>query len=129
MVGTHGHDGVAAGWFDKVKTSLHLERLKFSTARAVEMGMYLGFGFLVGYMLKRFSAVVLITVLIIIAIVALGQFGIVDLSVNADRVKDLMGLPNVTDAGAATLVWQWIKDNVILVLSFLVGFIVGIRLA
>ena len=58
----------SASWVDKVKTSLHLDKFQFSSNKLIEIGMYLGFGFLIGYVLKRFSAFVLIIVLTLLAL-------------------------------------------------------------
>ena len=42
----------SANWMTKVKTSLHLDNFQFSTNKLIEIGMYLGFGFLIGYLLN-----------------------------------------------------------------------------
>lgn len=118
----------SAGWFDKVKSSLHLDKYQFSTNKLIEIGMYLGFGFLIGYALKRFSAVVLIIVLTIVALFLLHQFEIINIAVNPEKIREFFGIKQAVDENLFAVYWAWIKDNIFLVLSFIVGFLIGIRL-
>ena len=90
--------------------------------------MYLGFGFLIGYALKRFSAFVLIVVLTLLAIFLLHQFDIINLSVNIDKLREFLGIQHMTDSSIFCAYWAWAKENVILLLSFFIGFLIGIRL-
>ena len=116
----------AANWLTKVKSSLHLDSL--SSNKLIEIGMYLGFGFLIGYVLKRFSAFVLIVVLTLLALFLLHQFEIVNLSLNIAKLREFLGIQQATDSHLLCAYWTWAKENIILVLSFFVGFLVGIRL-
>lgn len=115
-----------ANWVDKVKSSLHLDN--FSSNKLIEIGMYLGFGFLIGYALKRFSAFVLIIVLTLLALFLLHQFEIINLSLNIDKLREFLGMPQGTEATIFCAYWDWAKANVILLLSFFIGFLIGIRL-
>lgn len=118
----------SANWMTKVKTSLHLDNFQFSTNKLIEIGMYLGFGFLIGYLLKRFSAFVLIVVLTLLALFLLHQFEIINLSLNIDKLREFLGIKQATDANLLCVYWIWAKENVILLLSFFIGFLIGIRL-
>lgn len=117
-----------AGWLDKVKTSLHLDKFEFSTGKIIEIGMYVGFGFLIGYVLKRFSSAVLVIVLTLLAIFLLHQFEIINLSLNIDKLHQFLGIQQATGASVFCAYVGWAKANVILVLSFFIGFLIGIRL-
>ena len=90
--------------------------------------MYLGFGFLIGYVLKRFSAFVLIIVLTLLALFMLHQFEIINLSLNIDKLREFLGIGQATDANILCIYWAWAKENIILLLSFFIGFLIGIRL-
>jgi uncharacterized membrane protein (Fun14 family) len=118
----------AVSWFEKMKTTLHLDKFQFSTNKLIEIGMYLGFGFLIGYALKRYSTVVLIIVLTVVALFLLHQFEIISIAVNPEKVREFLGIKQAVDGNLFAAYWDWIKDNFILVMSFIVGFLVGIRL-
>ena len=118
----------SAGWLDKVKSSLHLDNFQFSSNKLIEIGMYLGFGFLIGYVLKRFSAFVLVIVLTLLALFLLHQFEIITLSLNIDKLREFLGVQQTADANILCAYWAWAKANIILLLSFFIGFLVGIRL-
>lgn len=118
----------SVNWIDKVKSSLHLDNFQFSSGKLIEVGMYLGFGFLIGYVLKRFSSFVLIIVLTLLAIFLLHQFEIINLSLNIDKLHDFLGVRQAVDANIFCVYWTWAKENIILLLSFFIGFLIGIRL-
>lgn len=118
----------SVGWFAKVKSTLHLDKFQFSTNKLIEIGMYLGFGFLIGYALKRFSTVVLIIVLMIIALFLLHQFEIINIAINPEKIREFMGIKEAVDGNLFAAYLNWMKENIILVLSFIVGFLIGIRL-
>jgi uncharacterized membrane protein (Fun14 family) len=117
-----------AGWLSKVKSSLHLDKFQFSTSKLIEVGMYLGFGFLIGYVLKRFSSFVLVIVLTLLAIFLLHQFEIINLSLNMDKLHEFLGVQQASGANIFSAYVVWAKENVLLVLSFFIGFLIGIRL-
>lgn len=117
----------SANWIAKVKSSLHLDNIQFSTNKLIEIGMYLGFGFLIGYVLKRYSSFVLVVVLTILAIFLLHQFQIINLSVNIDKLQEFLGMQQSPDLNLCSY-WTWAKENIILLMSFFIGFLIGIRL-
>lgn len=118
----------SATWLGKVKSSLHLDKFQFSTSKLIEVGMYLGFGFLIGYVLKRFSSFVLVIVLTLLAIFLLHQFEIINLSLNIDKLHQFLGIQQATGASIFAAYYAWAKANIILMLSFFIGFLIGIRL-
>lgn len=118
----------SAGWLEKMKTTLHLDKFQFSTNKLIEIGMYLGFGFLIGYALKRFSTVVLIVVLTIVALFLLNQFDLIDIAIKPEKIREFLGIKEAIDGNFFAAYWDWIKTNIMLVLSFVVGFLIGIRI-
>jgi uncharacterized membrane protein (Fun14 family) len=118
----------SVGWLAKIKSSLHLDNFQFSSNKLIEIGMYLGFGFLIGYILKRFSSFVLIIVLTLLALFLLHQFEIINLSLNIDKLREFLGIQQAADSNILCAYWTWAKTNIILVLSFFIGFLIGIRL-
>lgn len=118
----------SAGWISKIKSSLHLDNFQFSSNKLIEIGMYLGFGFLIGYILKRFSAFLLIVVLTLLGLFLLHQFEIVNLTLNIDKLRAFLGIEHMADSSIFSAYWSWTKANIILLLSFFIGFLIGIRL-
>lgn len=106
-----------------------LDKFQLSTNKLIEIGMYLCFGFLFGYALKRFSGLVLVVILTFVGLIVLQQFDVIHLSVNALRIKEFFGVQNLPDATVMSTALCWLKDNIMIVVSFIVGFLLGIRLA
>jgi len=122
------------GWFDTVKEKLNLDgisqKLNLSRDRLVEMGIYLLIGFLAGFLFKKYARALLVVVLSLIGLVILHQLGFITISVNWDKIQGLQ--PVVVPAGADaagmwSVYWEWIKTNFAVVLSFSVGFFVGLK--
>lgn len=113
-------------WITKLKSVLHLDN--FTTNRLIEVGMYLGLGFVIGYSLKRFSGAFITIVLTLLGLFLLHQFQIINLSFNVDKLRECFGLASTQDSTLLCAYWNWVKAHVILVLSFFIGFLIGIRL-
>lgn len=132
MVGTETH--TYSSLIDKVKTSLRIDtltsKLQLSTNKLIEMGVYLGIGFLSGFLLKKYSSYVFVFVLFLVGIVVLQHLGVLSVVINWTKVQELFGIqPAVlSDATVFALYWEWIKMNFALVLSFSIGFLIGLRI-
>jgi len=90
--------------------------------------MHLGLGFLVGYSLKRFSSAFITVILTLLGLFLLHQFQIINLSFNIEKLQECLGIVSTQDSTLLCAYWTWIKTNIILVLSFFIGFLIGIRL-
>jgi uncharacterized membrane protein (Fun14 family) len=124
MVGSETQ--ASTSWIAKLKSVLHLDN--FTTNRLIEVGMYLGLGLLIGYALKRFSGAFITIVLTLLGLFLLHQFQIINLSFNVDTLRECFGLVSTQDSTLLYAYWNWVKAHVILVLSFFIGFLIGIRL-
>ncbi len=124
MVGSETQ--ASTSWIAKLKSVLHLDN--FTTNRLIEVGMYLGLGLLIGYALKRFSGAFITIVLTLLGLFLLHQFQIINLSFNVDKLRECFGLVSTQDSTLLYAYWNWVKAHVILVLSFFIGFLIGIRL-
>ncbi len=123
---------IQTGWFDKLKTSLNIdglmERIRESKGRIFEIVVYLGIGFLVGFLLKKYAQFVIVFIVLIIGLVVLQQLNVINLVVDWVRLQDLFGIqPTVTGSDTISFYFEWIKVNIWLVLSFAVGFFFGLR--
>lgn len=125
-----------AGVFERIKETLNpdslAQRFNLTKSRLLEMGLYLLVGFIVGFLLKKYSRFVFATAIIIILLIVLHQLNILTLSINWAQVRETLGIQTSSatpDASWLNIYWEWVKANVALVLSFSVGFLVGLRLA
>lgn len=115
-------------WIEKVKSMLHLDKIQLSTQKLVEIGIFFGVGLVFGYLIKRFSLVLLFVIVTIIVLLLLHQFEFISLSVNADKIKELIGLRQPIDGNLVSAMWIWTKEHIFQLLSFAIGFLIGIRL-
>lgn len=120
--------GTQLNWIDKVKSTLHLDKLQLSTQKLVDVGIFFGAGLIFGYLLKRFSMVLLLVIITIVALLLLHQFEFINLSVNADKIRELIGLHQPIDGNWMSAMWIWSKKHIFQLLSFAIGFLIGIRL-
>ena len=122
-----------ASFLEQVKHYLNpknlMETIAASKDKIIEMGMYLGVGFLAGFLLKKYSKYILILLLCIVGLVVLQQFEIVTIVFNTAKIQELFGIKATTmEADLFTVYWNWIKLNFSIVLSFSIGFLVGLKI-
>lgn len=119
---------------ESIKDSLQIDKIsehvRQSKDSLLDVGLYACIGFLVGYLLKRYSTFIMFLVLFTAGIIALQQVDMLFISVNWDKVYELVGIQPVlvTSEGMAAIVWDWIQLNVLIVASFIVGFLIGLRI-
>ena len=124
---------VGKGWFDSLKEYLNVDqwskKLNLSINRLVEIGIYLGIGFLTGFFLRRFSKYLIVFILFIIGIILLQQFGLIDVMVNWSKVNEVFGIKTIqkVDGGLLVIFWEWTKANLLIVFSFTIGFLIGLK--
>ena len=120
--------------FDKIKSFLNpkqwMETISHSRDTLIEMGMYLGIGFVVGFLLKKYSKYLLVVLLCVAGLVVLQQFEVVTVVFNTAKLQELFGIKSTTmDADIFSVYWDWIKLNFSIVLSFSIGFLLGLKVA
>lgn len=119
------------GWFESVKNKLNIDgisqKLNLSRSRLIEIGLYLGIGFLSGFLFKKYAKYLLVVVLTIVAIAVLHQFKFIDVAINWSKIQGLKPTSAPVDSNMLTVYWEWVKANFAIVLSFSVGFFVGFR--
>lgn len=119
------------GWFDNVVKKLRLEgvlkKLNLTPNRLAEVVLYLGIGFLSGFLFKKYAKYLFIAILTIVGLVILQQFGFVQIAINWEKVQGIQPMQAPLDASIWTVYWEWIKANFAIVLSFSIGFFVGFK--
>lgn len=118
------------GWFNTLIKKLNIDKLNISTNRLIEIGMYLGIGFLTGFLLRRCAGYVFVVVLSIVGLFILHQFEVITITVNPVKMQELFGIQQTVtlDTNVLMIYWEWIKLNMALVLSFSIGLLIGLRL-
>lgn len=138
MVGNEIADQVAnqakPGLIDTIKESIQpeavMKKLRMSRNTLIDIGLYGGIGFLTGFLLKKYSTLAIVFALFIILFIVLQQFGFMSVLINWSKVYELMGIQPAAVIGDNMLmmVWGWMKANWIISASFVIGFLVGLKI-
>ena len=99
-----------------------------SSSEAVEAAIYFGSGFAIGFLFKKYFKFLLTTILIAIILIKIFEYNNV-LVIDWEGVNTLFGFESTTDF--STIVnnaFAWIKANMIIFISSIVGFLVGYKL-
>jgi hypothetical protein len=122
------------GIFDTVKEKVNfaglLDKMQDSRGFIVDAVIYGGVGFLFGYLIKRYINAVITAILMVTALFVMQQFSIVTVTVHWEVIYDLCGITQVMKLlgdNIMPFVFEWAKANVFLVVSWVVGFLVGIK--
>lgn len=106
------------------------EQLKSSQYLIIEIAIAFGLGFLFGFMVKRFANYVVAFVLFIIGLIILQQLEIIVISFNMLKIEEIFGIKQVPmGADFFSACWIWIKLNAALTISFIIGLVLGLKLA
>lgn len=124
-----GNETVGLSWFETLKAKLNpsalMQQFRESKSTILEMILYFGIGFFTSFVLKRYGQYIIV---FIIMLIVLQQSGIIQVTVDWNTIQHFMGLQKtVVQGNIVTLFWEWVKLNLVPVLSFCVGFILGLK--
>ena len=109
-----------------------ISKLNVSKETLIEVGVYLGVGFVIGFLLKRFSKVFLALVLTLLLLWFLHHMSIMIVVINWQRLQELFfgvqAVPVIPYGDVGSALWNWITAHVAASISFVIGFLAGIRL-
>lgn len=124
----------ASGFFDGLKNFLKPEVLaaKFHEWKytLLDWGIYVGIGFIVGLLIKKYLKYILLLILFVVALVLLEQFDILQTHVNWAKMQELFNIQSASpsfDTQTIQAYIEWVKVNFALVLSASIGFILGLK--
>lgn len=107
-----------------------MEKFDLSKQRIIEVGIYFGVGFAIGFLMKKYANFLIAAVITVGCVVALHYVGLLDITFHMDRVNAWFGITMPSVQGDLFYhLWEWVKSNVILVVSFVIGFLIGIKVA
>ena len=123
-----------SGMLDTVKEKLNvnniMERIKSSKDQLFEIGLYAGAGFLSGFLLKKYSSYVAVLVLLLVGLGVLQQMQVINVMINWDKAYDLFGIRAVQTVSADSIIhtlWSWVRANMAISVSYLVGLFIGLK--
>ena len=124
----------APGMLDRVKQSLNMQnimdKVRHSKDKLFEAGLYAGIGFISGFLLKKYSTYVLVCVLVLIGLGVLQHLEVINVLINWDKVNELFGIQAAQTVTADSLIataWEWVKLNMVISISYLVGLFIGLK--
>ncbi len=101
-----------------------------TVAQAIQAGIYFCISFIFGYLLKRhFKTIIISLLLSAIIIKGLEYYKLIEIDWNA--IKDLLGISTEKTDFITPFInsaVEWIKNNIIISIASLVGFLLGSRL-
>lgn len=121
------------GMLDTVKEKLNMDnimgKIKSSKDQLFEIGLYAGAGFLSGFLLKKYSSYVAVLVLLFVGLGVLQQMQVVNVVIDWNKAHEMFGI-NAVPASADSIihtVWSWVKANMAISISYLVGLFIGLK--
>ena len=118
---------VKTGWIDSLKLKLNVESFVKNKDKLITLLLYLGAGFLAGFLVKRFFKYVLVLGVIIAGICLLEHYGIIHIMVDWNKANEVFGVKAIpkVDGNLLSFYWQWVKVNWVVSISAAIGFIIG----
>lgn len=132
MVGST--NSIEVGWFDRLKNSLQLdkiaEKLNFSKHKILDMALFFGIGFLSGFLWKRYANYFIAGLIFIGVLILLNQLDLINLNINWIKVQECCGVePARADVDILGMIWDWAKNNILIIFSFIIGFCFGAKVS
>jgi uncharacterized membrane protein (Fun14 family) len=115
---------------ERLQLSKLLDKIKSSQGTLIDIALYGGIGFLTGFFLKKYSTYVIGLVLFILVLLLLQHYEIINLSVAWDKIYELFGIQKSmasTNASMSSVMYEWIKANLVIAISYALGFFIGLR--
>lgn len=125
---------VEVGWFERFKNSLQLdklgEKLNFSKHKILDMALFFGIGFLSGFLWKRYANYFIAGLIFTGALILLSQLELINITINWLKFQECCGIvPARADADVLGMIWDWSKNNILIIFSFIIGFCFGAKVS
>lgn len=121
------------GFFDMLREKLHIdaliEKIKLSKDTIIDVGVYLGIGLLSGFIMKRYSTYFITAAIIFALLGVFHHFEFISFTINWQTIYSALGIDPIAESGESLIAvfWQWAKNNVLLAVSSLIGFLIGLK--
>jgi hypothetical protein len=122
------------GLIDTVKDFFNptklVEKLDLTKPKMIAMGIYFCIGLALGFLMKKYANFLIAAAITVGCVVLLHYVGFLDVAVHTDRIQALFGIQLPSVQGDLTYhIWDWVKKNVAVVVCFVVGFLIGMKVA
>lgn len=124
--------GANTNWVTSVKDTMSpdnlMKKFDLTSDKLINIGLYLAAGFFAGFLLKKYAHA-LFTVALGIAILSVLHYsGFITVAINWDKLQAIgVGPVPTIDSTVLSLAWEWVKLHVAVVLSFIIGFLIGVK--
>jgi uncharacterized membrane protein (Fun14 family) len=122
-----------SGMFQSIKEHMNLDtvvdQIRQSKDILIEVGIYASIGFFTGYLIKRYSSLLVMMVVCVGFLLILSKLDIVAVVVNWDYICQQLGIQSslLNTESISVIAWEWARTNALLVSSMVIGFLVGLR--
>lgn len=124
----------AAGWLDSIKETLRIDELvdkiKAHKSILIDIGIFSFAGFIFGILIKKYGNYMISLALFIMGLVILQYVNLINISINWTNVEQVFGVHKsvaLENGTVLTVFWEWVKDNMVRMISFTVGLLIGLR--
>ena len=123
----------SAGLIESLKNAMQPEvianKIGMDKNVLIDIGLYGAIGFVVGFLLKKYSEYFIALVLLLVGVIVLQQFDYVSVSINIPKIHQMLGLQSAPMVGDkyGVLLLEWMKANVAGSASLVVGFLIGLK--
>jgi uncharacterized membrane protein (Fun14 family) len=116
------------GLWDKVNIKEWAENIGGTSSEAVQAAIYFGGGFAIGFLFRKYFKFVFFSLLTAIILILLLEYNKV-LDIDWEALNVLLGFEPSADLGIVlNTSFDWIKNNLIIFISSVVGFLIGYKL-
>ncbi len=119
-------------WIKQLWTKIDIkswaDNIGGSSSDAVQAAIYFGGGFAVGFLFKKYFKFLFLSALLAVVVILFLQHNKV-LDIDWEACKVLLGFDPTADIGMLLdSLFDWIKGNLMVVISSSVGFLIGCKL-
>lgn len=115
----------------KDTSNMIVEKFKDYKGNILEIAIYAGIGFLVGFLFKKYLKYILLLILFVVSLVILEQFDLLHTNINWAKIQELFNMQQpaeVFNSQVLSSYIAWAKANFVVVFSASVGFLLGLKL-
>ena len=115
---------------EKVNLQTVFERVQDYRKLLLDIAIFGAIGFLIGYLLKRYVNVVITTIIMTTVLFMMQQFNLLTITIHWNTIYELLGITQVVTLvgdNITLFIFEWAKANIFLVISWLIGLLVGIK--
>ena len=123
--------GLIESFKNAMQPDVIADKLGMDKNTLIDIGIYGTIGFIIGFLLKKYSEYFIACVLFMIGLVVLQQFEYISFSFNTAKIHEMLGLQSLPMVGDSysMLLLEWAKSNKAATASLAVGFLIGLKVA